>query len=882
MRGLTTCLFILWAASFSMAQEPANHDKAPVLHASRLTGKFTLDGELEEDIWSTAEVATHFLQKDPAEGQEATERTELRIAYDDSALYVAVRLYDSDPKSIVRRLSRRDDYSDSDLFTLYLDPRHDHLTGALFEISSAGVQRDGIISNDNFTDYSWDGVWESAVHIDDTGWSAELRIPFSQLRIAAGVNGIWGINASRFIHRKNETDWLELVPKKDSGLASRMAHLEGMAGLESSGGIDLMPYVVGRSEFLQPTGPQDPFFDHPRFFAGAGTDLKYHLSGSFTLDATVNPDFGQVEVDPAVVNLTAFPTFFDEKRPFFIEGSQIFNNFGRGGSNSFWGFNYAEPNLFYSRRIGRTPEFSPTADFVDSPQSTAIISAAKLTGKTQKGWSVGLVEAITAREYAKVQTNGSRSKTEVEPLTNYFVGRVEREMGTRAGVGMMMTGVRRNLDTTDLSNLLSKQAYAGGADAYYFLDSHKQWVVNGRLIGSWVSGSTAAVTQLQQAPQRYYQRPDVRYVHFDPNRTSLSGWSGVVRINRNTGKYWNVNAQVWGVSPGFESNDAGFHFNGDVGGAHGVLVLKKMDPDRWTRFRQLWIAQWWTWDYGRRMQGKGQALGLNVTFLNYWNANVNLNYHLRTLDDKLTRGGPVAMNPKGDSVWFNVGSDSRKKISFNLSMNSGKDDGGNWTAGGSLGLSLKPSSSILITTGPNYFRSRSVAQYVTTVADTTATYGNRYVFSDLDQIQGDLTTRVNWTLSPKMSLQVFTQPLISVGRYWHLKEFTQPGGYSFSRYGIDQGTIFPKDSSTYTIDPDGNGPIPSFDISNPDFNFKSLKVNAVFRWEWRLGSTFYLVWTQSRTDTQTTGQFYRSDLGKVFTSPPSNVFLARLAYWFGK
>jgi len=876
---MASCVLLLLAAPFSSAQQ-YDHSKTPTYRATRIDSKIVLDGQLEKEVWNTADVASHFIQKDPDEGKEATEKTELRILYDDAALYVGVRLYDSQPANIVRRLSRRDDYSDSDTFTLYLDPRHDHLTGALFEISSAGVQRDAIISNDNFTDYSWDGIWEAAVRVDDTGWCAELRIPFSQLRFAGGEHAMWGINASRFIHRKNETSWLELVPKKETGLASRMAHLDGMDGIESASKMDLMPYVVGKSQFLQPGGPGDPFAGRWRTSARAGLDVKYRLSGSFTLDATVNPDFGQVEVDPAVVNLTQFETFFPEKRPFFIEGSQIFNNFGRGGASDSWGFNYSEPTIFYSRRIGRAPQLTASGDFIDTPPAATILGASKLTGKTRSGWSVGLLEAVTAREFAQTQTKGVRSESEVEPLTNYFVARVERERGTRAGFGMLMTGVKRSLNTPDLRDALSKQAYTSGVDGYLFLDNHKEWVVNGRLVGSWVSGSAASMANLQNAPQHYFQRPDVTHVHFDPKRTSLAGWTGVVRINRNSGKKWGFNAQLWGVNPGFESNDVGFGTNGDIGGAHAVFIWKKIDPDRWTRYRQLWFAKWWTWDYARVKQSDGVMVGTNITFSNYWYSNANIIYSGRAFDDKLTRGGPVALSPEAFSSFFNFGSDGRKTVSIDFNANGGYDEMGGWNVRPAVNLNYKPTSSVRISTGPEYFRARNVAQYVNTIADQTAMYGNRYVFADIDQSQLTLTTRANWTLSPRMSLQVFAQPLISLGRYWDLKEITEPRAFRFARYGIDKGTIFLK-NDTYTINPETSGSAPSFDISNPTFNFKSLRVNAVFRWEWRLGSTFYLVWTQNRTDS-TTLPFNRADITKLFTAPANNVFLVRLAYWFGK
>src|SRR5439155_11554119 len=334
------------------------------IHAVRTSEKIRIDGILDDKVWDSAPPATAFTQRDPDEGKAPTERTEVRIAYDDANIYFGIRLFDSEPQKIVRRLSRRDDYSDADYFTIQLSPYHDRLTGAIFEISAAGVQRDAIVSNDTNTDYSWEGVWESAVQISDEGWTAELRIPFSQLRFPASAHQVWGINAARYIQRKNETVWLQLVRKNESGGASRMDNLEGIEGIESKSHVDLMPYLASRSQFIQPLSPNDPFNDGSRQFAAAGLDIKYGVTSNMTLDATVNPDFDQVEVDPAVVNLSQFETFFPEKRPFFLEGANIFGNFGTGGANNFLGFNRAEPNLFYSRRIGRAPQGFASGNFV--------------------------------------------------------------------------------------------------------------------------------------------------------------------------------------------------------------------------------------------------------------------------------------------------------------------------------------------------------------------------------------------------------------------------------------------------------------------------------------------------------------------------------------
>src|SRR5215467_5426413 len=374
----TAALPILFLATmYAQTSKP----KTPhTLRAIRVSEKIVIDGVLNDAAWMRAPVEWDFTQRDPIEGVEPSERTEIRVAYDDTSIYFGVRLFDKEPQKIVRQLSRRDDGPDADYFLLQLSPNHDRLTGAMFQVSAAGVQRDAIISNDVFQDQSWDGVWESAVRVDDEGWSLEMRIPFSQLRFPPGSHQIWGINAARYIHRKNETVWLQMVPKNESGTASRMDDLEGIDGVEPHRHLDLMPYIVSRGQFIRPSGPHDPFNSGHRLFGATGMDLKYGLSSNFTLDATVNPDFGQVEVDPAVVNLSQFETFFPEKRPFFLEGTNIFDNFGRGGSNSFWGFNRNTPNLFYSRRIGRPPQETVAADSVDVPRSTTILGAGKLTG----------------------------------------------------------------------------------------------------------------------------------------------------------------------------------------------------------------------------------------------------------------------------------------------------------------------------------------------------------------------------------------------------------------------------------------------------------------------------------------------------------------------
>jgi len=415
-----------------------------VVRAERASAPISVDGRLDEDAWRRAPVAGGFLQRDPNQGEPATEATELRILFDDGALYVGARLRDREPARIVRQLSRRDVVAEADSFSIFLDPHHDHLTGVEFQVSAAGVQRDAVIYDDNFEDDSWDAVWESAVAVDAEGWTVEMRIPFSQLRFPVASRQAWGVNARRVVQRKNEASWLALVPKNESGLASRMAHLEGIEGVPPAKHVELLPYVSTRAEYVAPARPGDPFNDGSRLFGGAGLDLKYGFATNMALVAAINPDFGQVEVDPAVVNLTAFETFFEEKRPFFTEGAQVFSHFARSGASEYLSFFYPEPQLFYSRRIGRAPQGSAAADFVDTPESTTILGAAKLTGRTSGGWTVGVLEAVTGRETARLSDGSSFGREEVEPLTNYVVGRMRRELGRRGAIGFLVRYRRRN------------------------------------------------------------------------------------------------------------------------------------------------------------------------------------------------------------------------------------------------------------------------------------------------------------------------------------------------------------------------------------------------------------------------------------------------------
>jgi len=878
----------LLIASPALCQTEApttGHTPHAVLHAVRVDRAPAIDGHLTDEGWTLAEPATDFTQRDPEEGQPATERSEIRVLYDDEALFIGVRMFDRQASLISGRLSSRDQDADADWVTVFLDPMHDHKTGVQFRVSASNVQADNVIFNDQWDDSTWDAVWQSATSIDADGWSAEIRIPLSQLRFPSAARQIWGINAARFIRRKNEVSWLELTRKTESGLASRMAHLDGLDGINPKRHLELSPYTAAREELIAPASAGDPFNDGARAFAAIGLDAKYGITSNLTLDGTVNPDFGQVEVDPAVVNLSAFETFFEEKRPFFLEGAQTFGNFGRDGATDNWGFNTSDPNIFYSRRIGRSPQLSPSGDFIDAPLATTILGAAKITGKTSGGWTLAALDAVTDREIARVRTGIASDRTTVEPLTNYFAARLQRTLGRRAGIGLISTMVSRKLDSPTLTDGLADHAYVAGGDGYFFLSQAHNWVVNGKLAASRVSGTETVIDTLQRAAQRYYQRPDAPEVSFDPHRTSLSGYNGRVNLNRNSGM-WRFNASLWGVSPGFEVNDLGFMGTGDRAGAHAVSSWRKVQPDHLTRSRSFWVSKWYTWNFGRQLQGDGLQWNGNATLNSYTDLNAGMGFNRRTEDDRFTRGGPSATNPSAGFWYANIESDRRKAVSLELNPS------GNWSelrgSGKSVNLSirLKPSSRLTVSTGPQWNWSHSFAQYIDQFDDptATATADHRFVFGAIEQKQLTMTTRVSVILTPRVSLQLFAQPLIASGDYSDFKEFAAPRTYNFSSYGTGRSTLtFNAAERQYTADPDGNGPASPFTFDDPDFNLKSLRANLVFRWELKPGSTFYGVWTRIQEDDRFPGDFRLGrDLGAMFSARGDDVFLVKLAYWIGR
>jgi len=872
---IISCLIPLFL--FANAPDPSVQK---IVQAVQANGPINVDGVLEEKVWKTKGYSD-FVQSDPIDGADPTEKTEVWVAYDKDAIYVAARLYDSNPESITSRLGRRDDFVESDWFIFAVDPYYDKRTGFQFAVNPAGSIVDWTLYNDEWKDTTWDGIWESKTHIDDGGWIVEIRIPYNQLRFPKKEEYIWGVNFKRVIKRKNEKLSFVWVPKEDSGYVSRFAKLTGIRGISPRRHIEFLPYSVGEAQF-SPEESGNPFQTGKDYLGNAGFDLKIGLKSNLTLDTTVNPDFGQVEVDPAVINLSAYETYYQEKRPFFIEGANIFNAFGRGGANNNVNISWSSPSLFYSRRIGRAPQgYVSRNGYVDYPDRSTILGAFKLSGKIGSGWNFGFINALTAREYAEIDSDGQRFQEEVEPFSYYGVLRTQKEFNEGAqGLGFIATSVVRDLNNENLESTINKNAFSFAIDGWTFLDKNKTWVINGWFGSTRVDGSQDKILSLQQSSIHYFQRPDATHVEVNEEATSMSGWGGRFMINKQKGRFL-FNAAFGLLSPGFDSNDAGFQFgSSDVINAHFISGYDWPHPGK--IFRRVYIAGgvFRNYDFGGNKTWDGYLFLSEGQFLNYWEFNTLLAYNPQTISNDLTRGGPLALIPAGYQIDLGMDSDSRKPvvISADTSLYSRPTEGQSWDS--EISIRWKPRSNISLSFGPGYYNRRSKIHWVTRVNDylMTATFGTRYVFGRLDQKVLSSEIRLNWTFTPKLSLQLYLQPFLAIGKYDEFKELSAPKTYDYNIFSEDESTISYSDG-TYTVDPDGPGPASDFSFSNPDFNMKSLRGTIVLRWEYHQGSLLYLVWTQNRADYAHPGDFnFIRDLGDLFTTPGDNIFLIKFSY----
>jgi hypothetical protein len=797
-----------------------------------------VDGDLSDAAWAQATPITAFVQREPLEGAQPTLRTEARVLYDATAIYVAIRAFDPSPDEIVGFLTRRDVDSSSDWVHVMIDSYHDRRTAYQFGVNPVGVKMDSYWFNDNNNDNNWDAVWDVVARRDADGWCAEFRIPFSQLRFSGAGDNRFGFAVVRNVARLNETTTWPLLSRNASGFVSSFGELTGVSVGRASKRLELVPYAVAQLA-TAPLQEGNPLQTSPDPGASVGVDLKYAVTPALTLNATVNPDFGQVEADPAVVNLSAFETFFDEKRPFFIEGSGTYQ------------FQCRDCNLFYSRRIGRTPRGAPlTADgeYSIQPLQSTILGAGKLTGRVSN-FSVGVLAAATQEEWADIAAGPLRRREVVEPGTFYSVSRARREFSDQSSLGFILTTTSRRL--VDTVAFLPESAVTGGVDYDWRLG--RDWGLNGYWAGSSINGGAGAIERIQRSNVHSFQRPDADYVEVDPLAESLRGHSGNISFGKIAGGWTRMNVSVGYKSPGFDVNDVGFQQRADEIPQNAWFQIRRETPGKYARSGYLNFNQWSGFNFGGDRLQLGGNFNTHWQFQNLWSAGGGVNINARRFDDRRTRGGPGGYVEPYLSTWQYVGTNDRRAVAVNWNSAFGRGGEGRFYEF-QPSVVLRPVSSLSTEVGFSYSNNVDESQWVDEVRTADLTH---YVFGRLSQDTSSMTFRVNYTMTPDLSLQVYAQPFVSTGRYVDYKELVNGRSESYEeRYA-------PYDYAR-----------------NADFKLLSFRMTNVLRWEYKPGSTLFVVWQQGREGSGIPRPFaFQNDFGDAFSTPAANVLLVKLAYW---
>ena len=840
-----------------------------------------IDGTLEDPAWETVEWGTDFRQFQPNDGGEAVAQTAFKLLYDDENLYAAFRCYDPEPDKIVKRMSRRDGF-EGDWVEINIDSYHDQRTAFSFTSSVSGVKGDEYITNNgNNWDDSWNPIWYLKTNIDEEGWTAELKIPLSQLRYGNKEEHIWGVQIQRRNFRHETRSTFQYIPQNSGVWVSAFAEIHGITGIKPQKQVEIQPYVVAQtSSFEKEEG--NPFADGSDAKLSGGVDGKIGVTSDFVVDFTINPDFGQVEADPSVVRLDGFQNFFGERRPFFVENNNIFDF---QATSSAAGGDYDFDNLFYSRRIGAAPHGYPDLgdkEYAEVPDNTSILGAAKFSGKNKNGLSIGVLESITAKEVANIDLSGERREEVVEPLTNYFVGRVQQDLdGGNTVFGGILTAVNRTLENTNLE-YLHKNAYTGGID-FTQKWNNQRWTATGKLLFSRVEGTKEAINNTQTSFEHYFQRPDADHLEVDEEATSMVGTGGTLKLAKFGGNWKFETGATW-RSPGLELNDVGFLNNADE--INHFLWTGYRFTKPFSIFRNLGLNfnEWQRWDFS----GKHLFAATNINFFtqlkNFYFVNAGLYKEFKDISNQALFGGPALRRPTGTGLFFFISTDQRKKVqlSFNGFVGSGSDkdqDKAVQSGRYGIGLTIQPTNALNISLRPTISRNDRLMQYVTTTDFEGAT---RYIVSSLDQNTLSMTVRLNYNITPNLTVQYYGQPFITRVRYFDFKRITNPTADLFhDRYfPLEAEISFDADTDTYSVDENMDRAI-DYTFGTPDFSFIQFRSNLVARWEYTPGSELFLVWTQNTTNSGDPREDIFPDLtDNIFNNKATNIFLIKWTYRF--
>jgi len=828
-----------------------------------------IDGLVDDDAWELVEWSGDFTQKEPYEFAPPSQQTAFKVLFDDNNLYVAIRAFDTKPDKIEKRLSRRDGF-EGDWVAISLDSYNDDLTGFGFAVTAAGVKGDVIMTNDNQMDETWDPVWYVKVSTDEFGWLAEMRIPFTQLRFAKVKDHVWGLEVMRQLFRKEEFSVWQMIPQDASGWVSMWGELAGIKNINPKKEIEFIPYVMGKLEKSEKI-EGDPFATGTNWGYNAGLDGKIAVTNDLTLNFTINPDFGQVEADPSVVNLSAFESYFEEKRPFFIEGSNIFNFPIAGG--------HSRDNLFYSRRIGRQPHYYPELsdnEYIEMPESTRILGAFKLSGKTRNGWSIGVIESVTDKAMGIIDSAGVRRKEAIEPYTNFFNARVQKDINKgNTIIGGMVTATNRFITDSTLK-FLPNSAYTGGIDFTNYWND-RSYYLKAKGVFSSVSGDSISITELQRAPQRYYQRPDESHLNVDSSLTNLSGSGGNIEGGKIGGGNWRYGIRTWWLSPGIDLNDMGYMRRSDVINQSAWLEYIIWNPFSIFRKMNYSLMEWAGWSYSGRKLYTGLRFAANTQFTNYWSVNTGLRWEGIDLSRMELRGGPAILYPANWKTWLSIHSDARKKFVFSVY---GSIDIGNNNAklhqDIDLSVSYRPLNALQLSLTPKFTVDYDKIKYVETIENSTE---DRYIVGSLTRHITSMDIRINFSITPDLSLQYWGQPFVYTADYHHFAEVVDAGNTNIDdQYHVftDIELSYDTDSDTYSVIENGQTTIT---FENPDFSVFEFRSNFVIRWEYIPGSTAYFVWSQGRAGDVPYGDFnFNEHIQNLADVAPTNVFLLKLSY----
>ncbi|MCX6270075.1 MAG: DUF5916 domain-containing protein [Bacteroidetes bacterium] len=833
-----------------------------------------IDGIINEPCWDQVSWEGSFTQQEPNDGQNPTYPTDFKILYDNDNLYVAIRCYDPEPGTISRRLARRD-VSDGDKAGIYIDSYFDHRTAFGFVVNAAGVKIDFITTNEDQVDDTWDPIWMVKTRIDNPGWYAEMRIPFSQLRFGKATEQVWGIQVVRRLFKNQElSSWVH-IPRQQSGFVSQFGELRGIRDIRPHKEIELLPYVMAKADRYE-REEGNPFKTGKNDQTTIGLDGKIAVTNDLTLNFTVNPDFGQVEADPSEVNLSAYETYFQEKRPFFVEGKNIYDfklTMGDG--------NLSNDNLFYSRRIGRTPHYEPGLqdnEYADIPTETSILGAFKLSGKTRKGLSIGVMEIMTSPEKASIEYSGQRHKETVEPFTNYYITRLQQDFNKgNTIIGGMATSTNRQILDKQLE-FLPVAAYTGGADiTHYWKKKDYYWSFKG--IFSNIQGSREAITGLQQSSVHYFQRPDAGHLTLDTNRKALTGTGGTFELGKMGGGHFQYLTWLSWRSPGLELNDMGYLREADEIQQIIWIGYRIFKRNKAFQYFNINLNQYTGWDFGGLRKYSGGNINFSGQFLNYWSPGMGINRDGESFSLTDLRGGPAIHYPGGWSQWYSLESDTRKKFSGSAQFSMYEGDLNYYhSIDYSVELTFRPTHAMSIRITPSYSISANDLQYVTTAS---ADQKDHFIVSYFKSTTLSTTIRFDVSLTPDLSIQYYGQPFLFTGQYKDFKRIISPRAvkpkdqvHLFTPGEITRSVV----ENTYEVDENGDG-LPDYSFDDPDFSFFQFRSNLVIRWEFFPGSTLFLVWSQGRTGSEVTGDMkFRRGINDLMDIHPQNIFLVKVSY----